>query len=122
MKKLRLGALMGIVAISALIFTSLIISSRVEGMAQGHDMSKMPGMNMSKPKPKTHRKTSSKKRRRTTKKRSAKKHQMGNMPGMNMAGMKKPATKASPSPGASPQQMNMPQAKPSPPSSPQKWK
>jgi hypothetical protein len=66
-------------------------------MAQGHDMSNMPGMKMSKPKAKTERRTASKKKRKPARrKRSAKRHQMSNMPGMSMPGMNTPKTKAAP--------------------------
>jgi hypothetical protein len=87
--------------------------SSVDGMPQGHDMSKMPGMKMSKPKP--NRKAKNKKRRSTTRKRRpAKKHQMGSMPGMNMPGMNMPnnqtapSSKTKPSAQPSPMPMNMP--------------
>ena len=83
------------IATCAVIVTGLRISS-VEVMAQGHDMSNMPGMKMSKPK--AHRKTANKKRRVTTRKRRpAKKHQMGNNSGMTMPGMNMPNTQTAPS-------------------------
>lgn len=131
MKGLRFGAMIAMIAICAVVVTGLMISS-VEGMAQGHDMSKMPGMKMSKPK--ANRKTANKKRRGTTRKRRpAKKHRMGNMPGMSMSGMKMPKTQTTPaSKGTgmptsqpSPQQMmnmpgmQMPTASPNPQASPQ---
>jgi hypothetical protein len=48
-----------------------------------HDMSNMPGMSKSKPKPKS----KAKRRKATRKKKPTGKHQMGKMPGMNMPGM-----------------------------------
>jgi len=48
---LRFGALIATIAICAVIVIGLMISS-VEGLAQGHDMSNMPGMKSSKPKAK----------------------------------------------------------------------
>jgi len=106
------------------VFTGLVVST-VEAMAQGHDMSKMPGMNMSKPKSK--RKHASKRRRSATRKRPpAKKHQMSNMPRMNMQKKQTaPSSNTAPSGQPSPQmQMNMPSmqtpaASPSPQGSPQ---
>lgn len=124
MKGLRIGALIAIIAIWAVVFTGLVVST-VEAMAQGHDMSKMPGMNMSKPKAK--RKTASKRRRSATRKRPpAKKHQMSNMPGMNIQKKQTAASSnTAPTGQPSPQmQMNMPSmqtpaAAPSPQGSPQ---
>src|SRR6266496_2224991 len=71
--------------------------------AKKHDMANMPDMNM----PGMHKHTRRKKRT-TRKRQSATKHRMGNMPGMKMPGMKMPGTQTSPTPKASPQQMNMP--------------
>ena len=106
MKGLRIGALIAIIAICAVVFTGLAVSTG-EVMAQGHDMSQMPGMKMSKPKAK--RKAANKRRRRTTKKRrTAKKHQMGNMPGMTVPGMNMPSKQTAPS------SKSTPTAKPSP--------
>ena len=87
--------------------------------AKKHDMANMPDMNM----PGTHKHTRRKKRT-TRKRQSATKHRMGNMPGMKMPGMKMPGTQTSPTPKASPQQMNMPgmqmpTVSPSPQPSPQ---
>ncbi len=96
MKELRFGAFIAVIAICAVVVIGLMISS-VDGMAQGHDMSKMAGMEMSKPK--ANRKTASKKRRKSTRtKRTAKKHQMGNMPGVGMSGMSMPKTQTAPAP------------------------
>lgn len=129
MKGLRFGALLGTFAICAVIVTGLMTSS-VEALPQGHDMSKMPGMKMSKPKAK--RKTATRKKRAgTRKRRSAMKHQMANMPGMAMPGMNMPSKQAVPSSKTTPMaqpspqmQMNMPgmqmpTASPSPQASPQ---
>ena len=93
----------------------LTVSVSASPQHQGHDMSKMPGMNKPKPKPKTN--AARKKRKPTRKKKVPKKDQMGNMPGMNMRAQ----PSSSPKPQASPQQMQMdmpgmqmPQASPSP--------
>src|SRR4030095_1675281 len=124
MKGLRIGALIAIIAICAAVFTGLVVST-VEAMTQGHDMSQMPGMKMSKPKAK--RKTAKKTKRGTTsKRRAAKTHQMGKMPGTTMPGMNMPNKQAAPSskttPTAqpSPQMQNMPGMQiPSPSPNPQ---
>ena len=108
----RFGALIAMIAIWAVIVTGLMIST-VKGMAQGHDMSNMPGMKMSKPKPK--RKTATKRKRGTTRKRRPpKKHQMGSisgttMPGRNMPSKQNaPPSKTTPTAQPSQMQMNMP--------------
>jgi hypothetical protein len=107
MKRLSFGAVIAALAICAVIITGLMVSS-VDGLAQGHDMSNMPGMKRPKAKARTKRKTPIKKRRKPIRRtRPATKHEMKNMPGMAMP-------KASPS--ASPQnmpRMPMPQASPS---------
>ena len=127
MKGLRIGASIAIIAICAVVFTGLVVST-VEAMAQGHDMIKMPGMNMSKPKAKrtTASKTSKRRRSATRKRPVAKKHQMSNMPGMNMQKKQTtPSSNTAPTGQPSPQmQMNMPgmqtpAAAPSPQGSPQ---
>jgi hypothetical protein len=129
MRRLSFGALIATLAMCALIITGLMIST-VEGMAQGHDMSKMPGMKM--PKAKAKRKTATTKKRKSRKKRRpAKKHQMGNMPGMTMPGMNMPGKHQAPSPATTPTAqpsptmrmempgMQMPAASPNPQASPQ---
>ena len=89
-----------------------------------HNMANMPGMNMPRMNMSgMHKHT--RRKNRTTRKKPTTKHQMGNMPGMKMPGMQMPATKKSPTPKPSPQQMNMPgmnmpQTSPSPSASPQK--
>jgi hypothetical protein len=129
MRELGFGALIATIAMSTVIVTGLMIST-VKGMAQGHDMSNMPGMKMSKSKPK--RKSSTRKKRGTTRKRrTTKKHQMETTPGMQMPGMNMPSKQSMPSskmaPTAQPspqRQMNMPgmqmpAASPNPQASPQ---
>jgi hypothetical protein len=69
-----------------LLVVSLFVSGSVVYTRQpGQDMSNMPGMTKAKPKRKPNA-TSQRKRKATTKKRTAKKHDMSNMPGMKMPG------------------------------------
>lgn len=132
MKGFSFGTSVRLIGLSTVIITGLILSSSGNAGPQGHDMQNMPGMNMSKSKPKTTRKKSSARRKSSTRRRSAKKHNMGNMPGMKMPGMNMPSTQSSQSPKtttptAQPSpamQMNMPgmqmpAASPNPQTSPQ---
>lgn len=69
MKRLRFGVLVLIVGLSAVIITGLMLSSTNDAIAQGHDMQNMPGMNMSKSKPKGRKKRTAAKKRRPANKR-----------------------------------------------------
>ena len=76
------------VKVWALLFAAILMVAIVPVLAQ-QDMSNMPGM--SKSKPKSNSKATSRKRRKATRrKQTAKKHNMNNMPGMKMPGMKMP--------------------------------
>jgi len=80
MKKSDFGAFVLMVGLSAIGISGLVLTSTENGIAQGQGMQNMPGMNMSKSKPK-----SRKKRTATKKGKPEKKHNMANMPGMNMS-------------------------------------
>lgn len=108
-------------AIKALAVAGLILTLISSAVPQGHDMHKMPGMKMSRSKPKDRRKaTPKRKRAAASKRRSPRTHEMGNM--------KMPASQPSPSTAKPPTDkmqmsmpgMNMPQASPSPSASPLK--
>ena len=89
--------------LSWLWLVSILASGTLLYSQHRHDMGNMPGMNMSKTKPKS--KTAPKRTRRVRRKKHSRKQRMGNMPGMKMPGTQTPK----PSPSASPQmQMNMP--------------
>jgi hypothetical protein len=88
MKRSGFGAFVLMVGLSAVIITGLVLTSTDNAIAQGHDMQNMPGMNMSKSKPKARKKRAAAKKRRPPNK-----HRMGNMAGMNMPGMNMPGMK-----------------------------
>ena len=98
------------------------MASRKKPAVKKHNMANVPGMNMPGMKmSSTHR---MRHRRRQSRARSTMKPRMQDMPGMTIPGMKMPGTKQSPTPTASPQQMNMPgmqmpSASPKPQGSPQ---
>src|SRR5712691_2906771 len=70
----------------AVVFASFLLVADLPVLAQ-HDMSNMPGMSKSKPKPK-----SKAKKKVARKKQPSKKQDMSNMPGMKMPGMKMSGT------------------------------
>jgi len=82
MKRAGFGALVLMVGLSAIIIFGLVLTLMDNAIAQGQAMQNMPGMSMSKSKPKGR-----KKRTTTGKRKPAKKDNMTNMPGMNMPGM-----------------------------------
>src|SRR5229473_2556053 len=80
--KLRLS-----IKVWSLVFASFLLVAELPVLAQ-HDMSNMPGMSKSKPKPKSRAK-----KKVARKKQPGKKHDMSNMPGMKMPGMKMSGTR-----------------------------
>ena len=96
-------------------FVAMLFVASVPVLAQ-HDMSKMPGMNKGKAKPKA-RAASRKKKKATRRKGTAHKHDMSNMPRMSMPSQSSPKQSAAPQPSPQQMPMNMPEmqmATPSP--------
>ena len=112
------------IKVCSLVFATFLLVAYSPVLAQ-QDMSNMPGMSKSKPKSNS-RATSRKRRKATRRKQTAKKHNLNNMPGMKMPTKPSSSPKQSAAPQPSPQQMQMnmpgtqtPQASPNPQASPE---